>query len=191
MELRCSSVRAVRGARDATSAMRCAEAGMSLLEVLIGLALMATIAIAILPLFSGSVRQNRDGEKYTDLGNVARSTLEEYQQLDFNAPPLTIAPGSTSTVAIQYWDTTTRKWTTVANLSTAPQSALWSRTITVQQYSSGDLLDNGTLDTPLDGNSSALDVQLKMVRVTVRPLWGNNPVLGVPTPVTLQLLKAV
>ena len=188
----CSDAPSVDVAHSAQAGSVVGESGMSLLEVLIGLALMATIAIAILPLFSRSVRQNRDGEKYTDLSNVARSTLEEYQQLDFNSPPLTIAPGSTSIVAIQYWDTTTRTWTTVADLSTAPKSALWGRTVTVKQYASGDLLDNGTLDTPLDGNSSALDVQLKMVSVTVRPLWGtNNPVLGAPTPVTLQLLKAV
>jgi type II secretory pathway pseudopilin PulG len=168
------------------------EAGMSLVEVLIGVALLAVIAVGILPLFANSIRQNREGGKFTDLSNVARSTLEEYERLDFNAPQLSIPAGKTSSQLDQYWDATGRQWVAFAAPGSPPSSALWQRSVVVQQYASGDLLDNGNLDTPLDGGVSASEVQLKMVRVVVRPLWNAaNKVLGVPTPVTLQLLKAV
>jgi prepilin-type N-terminal cleavage/methylation domain-containing protein len=191
MNLRWTSGK--RAAREALAiaSSRRKQSGMSLLEVLIGMALMATIAIAILPLFSRSLRQNREGEKYTDLGNIARSSLEEYDALDFNAAALTIAAGSTQSSLIQYWDGTTRRWITVADLATAPAGVRWARTILVQQYASGDLLDNGVLDSPLDGATSQLDVQLKLVTVTVRPMWTGSGFFGTPTPVTLQLLKAV
>jgi prepilin-type N-terminal cleavage/methylation domain-containing protein len=167
------------------------QAGMSLVEMLIGVALLAVIAVGILPLFASAIRQNREGGKYTDLSNVARSTLEEYQRFDFNAPQMTVPSGATSISIDQYWNASARRWAVLSDPANPPAGALWQRTVIVQQFTSGDLLDNGRLDTPLDGNVSAGSVQLKLVRVVVRPLWNQQRLLGVPTPITMQLIKAV
>jgi type II secretory pathway pseudopilin PulG len=173
-----------------TGAVSTRQLGMSLIEVLVGVALMAAIAVGILPLFASAIRQNREGSKFTDLSNVARSTLEEYKRFDFNAPQLTLPAGAASITVNQYWDTTARQWAPLVDPANPPAVALWQRSIIVQQFASGDLLDNGRLDTPLDGNVSASRVQLKLVRVVVRPLWRATSTLGVPTPITVQLLKA-
>ena len=167
-------------------------AGMSLVEVLVAMLIISTIAIAILPLFTRSMRQNREGGNYTELTNVARSALEEYLQFDFNAPPLTIAAGTNELVLTQYLDPATQRW-----VAALPANARYQRTIRVQQFSSGDLLDNGNLDTPLDGSATADLVQLKLVQVSVLPLWGrtgtgsDSGLFGKRTPITLEVLKAV
>ncbi|HEV8628759.1 MAG TPA: type II secretion system protein [Thermoanaerobaculia bacterium] len=172
-------------------------AGMSLVEVLVSLLIISTIAVGILPLFSRSMRQNREGGNYTELTNVARSALEEYLQLDFNAPPLTLVAGSTQLVTTQYLDPATQRWVTFVLPAVPPAAARYQRTIQVQQFGSADLLNDGNLDTPLDGAKSSDEVQLKLVRVTVTPLWGrtgtgaDSGLFGKRTPVTLEVLKAV
>jgi prepilin-type N-terminal cleavage/methylation domain-containing protein len=168
------------------------EAGMSLLEVLIAMALMAVVALGILPLFSRSVRQNREGGNYTELTNVARSSLEEYLQLDFNAPALAIAAGSTEKVVSEYWSPVNRRWITFpADATTVPATARFQRTVSIRQYGSGDLVENGRLDTPLDGATARDLVQLKLIRVTVRPLWQNSEGFGKRTPLALEVIKAI
>jgi prepilin-type N-terminal cleavage/methylation domain-containing protein len=165
------------------------QRGMSLIEVLVGVAIMMIIAMGLIPLFSRSIRQNREGANFTDLTNVARTTLEEYVRYDFNAPQLTLAPGKVDLTVQQYYDTTSAQW--VAIPATIPYTARFQRTIVVEQFTAGDLTDNGSLDDPLDGGVTKDAVQVKRIRVLVRPLWKFEAAFGRPTPVQVETLKAI
>lgn len=165
-------------------------AGMSLIEVLIAVAIMMVIALGIIPLFTRAMRLNREGANFSDVTNVARTTLEEYLKLDFNSPQLTLAAGQTTLTTDQYWDATTRLWTAVP-VGGPPAGAIWERTISVQQFAAGDLTSDGSLDSPLDGSVTKDNVQLKRIRVAVRPLWQGTNVLGRPSPAALELIKSM
>jgi type II secretory pathway pseudopilin PulG len=163
---------------------------MSLIEVLVAVLLMATVAVSILPIFVRSMRQNREGGNFTDLTNVARSSLEEHLQLDINAPRLTLAVGSNELILHEYWNAVQRRWLPLVDPANPPAGARWHRAVQVQQFSSGDLIDDGWLDNPRVGGTPADQVQLKLIRVTVRPLWRNNE-LGPPTPISMEVIKAL
>lgn len=170
------------------------QRGMSLVEVLVAALIMVVVALGLIPLFTRSMRQNREGANFTDLTNVARSALEEYLQMDFGAPRLTIPAGSEELVVQHYWNAATEEWLPLpADLDTLPATARFERTIQVQQFASGDLILDGTLDDPLAGDAPADLVQLKRIRVMVRALTiaGREFVSGRPTPVALEVLKAV
>src|SRR5688500_9627085 len=134
------------------------QRGMSLIEVLVAALIMVVVALGLIPLFTRSMRQNREGANFTDLTNVARSALEEYLQMDFIAPRLTIPPGSEELVVQHYWNAATEEWLPLpADLNTLPATARFERTIQVQQFASGDLILDGTLDDPLAGDAPAED----------------------------------
>src|SRR5947207_15928585 len=86
------------------------QEGMSLVEVLIGVALMAVLALALLPVFTHAIGQNRDGARLSELANDARSTLEEYARLDLSAAAWSVPAGATAGVRDQWWDPTARRW---------------------------------------------------------------------------------
>jgi len=79
------------------------ESGMSLVEVMIGVALMAVTALALLPLFTHGVGQNRDGARLSELANGARSALEEYARLDLDSAPLQVPAGAKARVRDEWW----------------------------------------------------------------------------------------
>jgi type II secretory pathway pseudopilin PulG len=161
---------------------------MSLIEVLIAVLLMVTVALSLLPLFSRSIRQNREGGTFTELNNMARSTLEEFTALDFNSPRLTLPGGSTELVVHEYWNGAQRRWVAMADANSAPAGALWQRTVRVEQYASGGLATGQWLGPPLDGGTNIAWVQLKLVRVVVRPLWRSTEV-GRRDPIVLEVIK--
>ena len=170
------------------------QRGMSVVEVLVASLIMVVVALGLIPLFARSMRQNREGANFMELTNVARSALEEYLQMDFGAPRLTIPAGSDELVVQHFWNSATHEWEPLpADLNTLPASADFERTIQVQQFTSGDLILDGTLDDPLAGDVPADLVQLKRIRVMVRALTisGREFVAGRPTPVSLEVLKAV
>jgi type II secretory pathway pseudopilin PulG len=167
---------------------------MTLVEVLVAVLIMVVVAMGLIPLFSRSIRQNREGANFMELTNVARSTLEQYLQLDFNAPQLTLADGQPDIVIQEYWHQGVRQWLPLpADLNTLPIAAQVERTILIQQFSSGDLILDGKLDTPHPGGTSLQQIQLKRIRVMVRPLSivGREFATGRPTPIALEVLKAV
>ena len=168
-------------------------AGMSLIEVLVAALIMMAIALGLLPLFTRSIRQNREGANYMNLTNVARSTLEAYMQLGFDDPMLTVPVGENVLERHEYWDEKDSTWKPMVDAETLPvgKNVRWQRTIEVQQFSAGDFVDDGELDNPLDGGFSPEFVQLKVVRVFVRPRWLADFAFGRPTPVALEIIKAL
>jgi type II secretory pathway pseudopilin PulG len=167
---------------------------MSLVEVLVSALIMVVVALGLIPLFTRSMRQNREGANFMDLTNVARSSLEEHLQMDFNAPRLTVPAGSDELLLQQFWNAATEQWLPLpADLNTLPVTARFERTVQIQQFAAGDLIQDGRLDDPLAGDAPADIVQLKRIRVLVRALSiaGQEYVTGRPTPVSLEVLKGI
>jgi prepilin-type N-terminal cleavage/methylation domain-containing protein len=167
------------------------QAGMSLIEVLIAVLIMVVIAIGLLPLFNRSIRQNRDGSNYMELTNVARSTLEEYSQLDFNAQGLAVPAGQTMLLRHEYWSNAESRWLPLPDPNNPPATARWQRSVQIEQFTAGDLVEDRALDDPLDGDTPEEFVHLKRIRVTVRPRWTAFDIFGRPTPIALQVVKTI
>lgn len=87
MRRRC----AVRGVRCSGKLGGSREAGLTLVELLIALALLGFVLLGITPLFMASVKSNYAGNEYTSLNMLARDRLEQLMNLPFNDPQL--APG--------------------------------------------------------------------------------------------------
>lgn len=178
--------------RPATSLPRPSEeGGLSLIETLVASGLLVVIALGLAPLFSRAMTTNSQANSYTEASNAARSVLERYFQLDFNAPELTLPPGESVLRVREYLDHDDRTWAPFLDLGEIPSGSQWIRTIEIQQYSIADLMDNGRLDQPLDGDAIAEAVQIKRITVTVRSLWGERSALVSPVNVTLEGLKSV
>jgi prepilin-type N-terminal cleavage/methylation domain-containing protein len=66
------------------------EAGLTLIEMLIAVALLGIILLGIAPLFIASVRSNYAGNEYTSIHNLARDRLEQLMNLPVADPQLTV-----------------------------------------------------------------------------------------------------
>jgi type II secretory pathway pseudopilin PulG len=59
------------------------EAGLTLVELLISIALLGFVLLGIAPLFIASVKSNYSGYEYTSIHNLARDRLEQLMNLPF------------------------------------------------------------------------------------------------------------
>ena len=59
------------------------EAGLTLVELLIALALLSFVLLGIVPLFLSSVKSNYSGNEYTSIHILARDRLEQLMNLPF------------------------------------------------------------------------------------------------------------
>jgi prepilin-type N-terminal cleavage/methylation domain-containing protein len=69
------------------------QAGLTLVEMLIAVALLGIVLLGIAPLFIASVRSNYAGNEYTSIHNLARDRLEQLMNLPVNDPQLTVGVG--------------------------------------------------------------------------------------------------
>jgi prepilin-type N-terminal cleavage/methylation domain-containing protein len=65
------------------------EAGVTLVELLIAVALLGIVLLGIAPLFLASVRSNYSAFEYTSIHNLARDRLEQLMNLPFDNQQLT------------------------------------------------------------------------------------------------------
>jgi len=174
------------------------EAGFSIVEALVAAAILLIIALGLLPVFSRAINDNVTGNDATQATNGSRTQLEELLQLPFNNERMVVTAGKTETETKDFYTrakadagTDTYQigsdgegWTTT---TTDRGPVLWNRTTTVQQYGITDLND-GKLDTPLDGSTQANFVHLKQIQVQVenpkKDLFGNGQ------GITLTVIKA-
>jgi Tfp pilus assembly protein PilV len=179
-------------------ASRRGEAGFSLIEALIAAAILLIIALGLLPVFSRAINDNVTGNDATQATNGSRTELEELLQMPFNNQRVVVAAGQTKTETKDFYTRAkadastgayeigdaTEGWTADA---TGRGPVLWNRTTTVQQYGITDLND-GKLDTPLDGSTQANFVHLKQIQVQIdnpkKDLFGNGQ------GITLTVIKA-
>jgi prepilin-type N-terminal cleavage/methylation domain-containing protein len=66
------------------------EAGLTLVEMLISVALLGIILLGIAPLFIASVKSNVAGNEYTSIHNLGRDRLEQLMNLPVTDPQLTV-----------------------------------------------------------------------------------------------------
>jgi type II secretory pathway pseudopilin PulG len=128
---------------------RAGESGFSLIEGLIGAGILLIVMIGILPLFTRAIIDNTAGSDYTRVTQYSKSKIEDFAKSALNVGLYTIPGGSTSTTIDEYLDPVSQTWQPVSG--PLPVNVEWRRTSTLQQYGFTDLLDNGILDTPLDG----------------------------------------
>jgi type II secretory pathway pseudopilin PulG len=168
------------------------SAGFSLIEVLVAAVLLLVILLGIIPLFVRASVNRQAGRESTDAGSFARSRAEALLQLPFDHADVSVPPGSTELVAVEYLRPGSETWTPDA--SAAPE-AQWVRTTRIEQYAAGDLLDGDTdgdgdeLDDPRPGGGDPRSIQLKLIEVAVTSPRDAGP-FGAAKELTVRVLKA-
>jgi len=104
------------------------EAGLTLVEMLIAVALLGIVLLGIAPLFIASVKSNLAGNEYTSIHNLARDRLEQLMNLPVSDPQLTVGNHTNDLPAFLPDPTTGILPSTIVNPI--------SRTYTVTHYTS-------------------------------------------------------
>ncbi len=160
-------------------------AGFSLVEAMIAAGLFLVIVIGVMPMFTRAAVNNTSGKESTEASNHARSRAEEFMELDFNGPDLTITTG-TERVDMHYFNPTSERW----DPTTPAERPTWTRTTTIRQYGVAALTD-GVLDRAeaLPAGTDFSLVHFKEIEVTVRGNRDSGP-LGPPKEITIRVLKS-
>lgn len=168
---------------------RRSRAGFSLIEVLIGTAILTIVAVGILPLFASSIRSNREGNDSTQVSNFARERLEEFFELPFNSSRLTLTSGDENLFQ-EYYSLSDAEWKDGLPPTDDTDPALWTRETQVRQYSVR-ALEDGELEVgeALAAGAPASEIHLKEVEVTVAST-ARSGLLGPGKQITLRTLKA-
>ncbi len=165
------------------------NAGFSMIEVLIGTAILTIVAVGILPLFASSIRSNREGNDSTQVANFTRERLEEFFELPFNSSRLTVTGGSENLFQ-EYYSVEDREWKTGVPPTDDSDPALWTRETRVRQYSVR-ALEDGELETSeaLSAGSPNSEIHLKELEVEVSST-ARSGLLGPGKQLTVRTLKA-
>jgi prepilin-type N-terminal cleavage/methylation domain-containing protein len=156
--------------------MRKRHNGFSLIEVLIGAAILLVIAAGIAPLFTEAMKSNQSGREATEVSGYAISKLEEFLQLPFTSPKLVPLGGATERVYVDYYSFRDKVWRCrkdpvecPGGQTEAQDPGQWTRTTTIRQYEI--VLDPSTHDVtyngPLPGTAAPDSVHLKEIDVVV------------------------
>lgn len=163
---------------------RSAGAGFSLIEGLIATALLLTLAIGVLPLFTRSMINNEGGSDFTQITNAAKARAEELFQLPFDSPVLAVTAG-TETVLEEYFSQNDKIWKagTDADATADGDLALFRRTTTIRQFNINDLT------TPLDAAAPPGTVQIREITVLAQSTRAGSP-LGPGKQHVVRVLKS-
>lgn len=162
-------------------------AGFSLIEVLVAAAILLVIALGLVPLYTRSIRSNVEGFDYTHVSNFAKSRAEEYLQLPFNSPRLTVSAGQEQEEIQDFYSQKEHRWIAEADWAAAESggdTALFTRTATVRQFSVTDLLN------PLPGDAPPDAVHLKEITVAVEGSREVGHALGAGKAIAVRVLKS-
>ena len=161
--------------------------GFSLLEALVGAVFLIVIVQGTLILITRSVINNESGATYTDLANIARTQIEEMNQVPFNGVELTIAAGSENLFE-RYYSANDERWIDGPPPVDGTDAALWTSATSVRQYNNS-AWEDGVLeqDEALASDTPSEFVHLKEVIVLVTS--GERPgMLGPQRRVSLRTL---
>jgi type II secretory pathway pseudopilin PulG len=202
-----------KGGRSAAGRVAGRAAGFSLIEGMVAMAVLMTVVIGVIPLFTQSMVNNVSGRQMTQAANYASDGFEMMTQMPFNNELLTLDAGDLGKATLQLYagregvDDATGydlpsnvllgSHSATVNGSTDPDpeslvsaglgagsfsqadvdQAVWLRMIVVRQFRISSLSD-GVSQEPdgvlaeteeLPGGTTAADVHLKRVDVTVVP----------------------
>jgi len=163
------------------------ERGMTLIEVLVALSILAVALLALAPLFTISVKTNASAHQLTNANTLAREKLEELSGYPRNDPRLTVANAANAeaptgvTISGATVDNT-NTWlnndlplwyqpsTGATSTATTSPGVTWfsypyTRTYTIEQF-------DGTLTNRITAPGAYV---VKLITVTVRPTSGPFP----------------
>lgn len=164
--------------------MNRSERGFSLVEVLVAAAILLVIALGLVPIYTRSIRSNVEGFDYTHVSNSAKSRAEEYRQLPFASPSLTIPPGQEQIEVPDFYSRDEHRWLDEAAWADAEANgdvALFTRTTTVRQFGIADLTN------PLDGG---LPAHVKEITVAVEGSREAGHVFGAGKTIAVRVFKS-
>jgi len=156
------------------------ERGLTLIEILVALSILAVAVLALAPLFTISIRTNASSMQLTNANTLAREKLEELSGYPRDDPRLTVAIGNNSAGPIAgatynaLCANDLPKWyqpsTGATSTATTSPGAGWfifpyTRTYTIEQF-------DGTLTTRITSPNAYV---VKLITVTVRPTQGPFP----------------
>jgi Tfp pilus assembly protein PilV len=152
------------------------EAGLTLVELLIAVALLGFILLGIAPLFLASVKSNYAGNEYTSIHMLARDRLEQLMSRTFNDPELDITVMHANDMAAFLPDPTDP-----TKLSTVPNP--FTITYQVSQWRVPDPATGGiAVGAPFAANRVIAALQIfHYKRVDVTVLSHPNGTLGAPS----------
>lgn len=153
---------------------RADERGMSLIEVLIALSILAFALLGLMPLFAGAVKTAASANQLTNANTLVREKLEELSGYPRNDVRLSVPVGAdTASFAndLPFWYNPS---TGILSFVVTSPGAGWYaypyvRTYAVEQFAA-DLTTRVT--TPLAGPAPYI---AKLITVTVRPTGGPFP----------------
>lgn len=171
--------------------LRCPERGLSIIEALITMALIAVVLLALAPLFSQSVNVNASSSQLSIANSLAREKLEELLLFPTTDPRLAVPSGAlkqefpkTGDPADlpRYWNPETGATSTA---TTSPGVGWFPfpylRTYTVEPFVTQAATTLVAVPSTLSDESilnlgqTAPDYHVKLVTVTVTPTSGSLP----------------
>jgi len=173
--------------------LRRRQRGYTLVEALVAAGILLIVAVGILPLFAQAIINNKQGGDSTTVTTFSRTNVETLLPIPYDAPAVTVPAGSTSLVTTDWYVLATPtqvggsngKWIVGTTPPTGQGQVLWKRITTVEYFNVNDL----TFSTPLDGGTTAGDVNLKRITVAVQRPVGVATQLAAGKVVSLQTMK--
>jgi hypothetical protein len=164
--------------------------GFSTIEALLAGVLLLIMTLGVLPLFTQSLFNNRQGKLASDATNEARSELERIIQLGFESAELVIPAGADELETVAHFSDVHRRWIAEADYNDGADGfRLFTRTTTVRQYGFAALEDELLEPSEaLDGGATRGEVHFKEILVQVE---ANALRAGPNKRVTLRTIKTV
>jgi prepilin-type N-terminal cleavage/methylation domain-containing protein len=153
---------------------RADERGMSLVEVLIALTILAFALLGLMPLFASAVKTAASANQLTNANTLVREKFEELSGYPRDDVRLAVPVGSNTASFINDLPSWYNPSTGIVSIASASPGAGWYaypyvRTYTVEQFAA-DLTTRIT--TPAAGPAPYI---AKLVTVTVQPTQGPFP----------------
>lgn len=164
------------------------QAGMSLIELMIAMALLAFVAIGILPMMMRALADNNRAWEATEASNFVQSELEPMLATPYDSPVLTVDPGTDERLSSWSWaegdagkvGDDNEGW---ALDPTGKGLVFWTRNTYVHWYDVDDL------KTRLKGDEDPSQVNLKEIQVKVESIRQGGS-LGGGQELWIRVLKA-